>query len=93
MFSRHRSFAEIVQPEFDKKEENKNAVLKNRRVYHDQFLASSLSDTYNCNICVKVFKDGPSKICGRQSLKNLSYMHITSKFLKAAFQKFYLTHS
>ena len=31
----------------------------------------------------KIFKNGPSKICGRQPLKNL-----ISDFLKAAFHKF-----
>ena len=38
------------------------------------------------NNCVKVFKNGPSKICGRKPLKNLN-------FLKAVFYKFYLVHS
>ena len=37
----------------------------------------------------KVFKNGPSKICGRQPLKNLK----GSNFLKALFHKFYLVHS
>ena len=43
----------------------------------------------------KIFKNGPSKICGKQPLKNLKWyglLHITS-FLKAVFQKFYLVHS
>ena len=31
----------------------------------------------------KIFKNGPSKICGRQPLKTL-----TSNFLKAAFHRF-----
>ena len=35
------------------------------------------------DIWVKVFKNGPSKICGRQPLKNL----------KTIFHKFYLVHS
>ena len=35
-------------------------------------------------IWVKVFKNGPSKICGRLPLKG---------FLKAVFHKFYLVHS
>ena len=35
----------------------------------------------------KIFKNGPSKICGRQPSD-----HITSKFLKAVFHKFYLVH-
>ena len=37
----------------------------------------------------KVFKSGPSKICGRQTLKNLK----PSNFLKTVFRKFYLVHS
>ena len=39
---------------------------------------------------VKVFKNGPNKICGRQPLKNLK---CTSNFLKAVFHKFNLIHS
>ena len=49
------------------------------------------------HICVKVFKNGPSKICGRQLLKNLKWYGLpkqtiptTSNFLKAVFHKFYL---
>ena len=51
------------------------------------------------NICDKVFKNGPSKICGRQPLKNLKGYgllkadHTLSNVLKAVFQKFYLVHS
>ena len=47
----------------------------------------------------KVFKSGPSKIFGRQPLKNLKGYglpkadHIPSNFLKAVFHKFYLVHS
>ena len=49
----------------------------------------------------KVFKNGPSKICGRHSLKDLKGNgllkhisdHISSNFLKAIFHKFYLVHS
>ena len=47
----------------------------------------------------KVFKMGPSKICGRPPLKNLKEYglpktgHITSNFLKTVFHKFYLVHS
>ena len=48
---------------------------------------------------VKVFKNGPSIICGRQPLKNLKW-HGPPKqtispqiFLKAVFHKFYLVHS
>ena len=36
---------------------------------------------------VKIFKNGPSKICGRHPLKNLK------EYLKAVFCKFYLVHS
>ena len=44
----------------------------------------------------KVFKNGSSKICGRQPLKNLKVYgllkadHTPSNLLKAAFHKFYL---
>ena len=43
----------------------------------------------------KVFKNGPSEICGTQPLKNLKeYDLLTySNFLKTAFHKFYLIHS
>ena len=47
----------------------------------------------------KVFKNGPSKICGRQPLKNLKEYglpeacHTPSNFLKVAIRKFYLVHS
>ena len=47
----------------------------------------------------KVFKDGPSKTCGRQPLKNLKAYglleadHTPSNFLKAVFHKSYLIHS
>ena len=51
------------------------------------------------NIWDKVFKNGPSKICGRQPLKITKGMyglikadHTTSKFWKAV-HKFYLAHS
>ena len=51
------------------------------------------------NKCVKVFKDGPSKICGRQSWseKEVNWSdkadHITSNVLKAVFHKFYSVYS
>ena len=35
----------------------------------------------------------PSKICGRQTLKNLKADHIISNFLKVVFHKFYLVRS
>ena len=47
----------------------------------------------------KVFKNEPSKICGRQPLKFFQVIwfdeadHITSNVLKAVFHKFYLGHS
>ena len=51
----------------------------------------------------KVFKNGLSKICGRQPLKNLKGYGLPkadhtngpdhTNFLKAAFHKFYLVHS
>ena len=47
----------------------------------------------------KVFKNGPSKICGRQPLKNLKRYGVRkadytpSHFLKAVFHKFYSVHS
>ena len=41
----------------------------------------------------KVFKDGPSKICGRQPLRSASADHINPNFLKAVFHKLYLVNS
>ena len=47
----------------------------------------------------KVFKNGPSKICGTHPLENLKRHglleadHIPSNFLKAVIHKFYLVHS
>ena len=47
----------------------------------------------------KVFKNGPSKICGKPPLKNLMGYglpkadHTPSNFLRALFHKFYLVHS
>ena len=52
------------------------------------FLTSS---KYITNIWDKVFKNGPSKICGRQP-SNFKFPKI-SNFLKAVFHKFYLVHS
>ena len=58
-----------------------------------------LQQMYNIfSIWVKVFKNEPSRICGRQSLKNLKGYgltkadHITSNIFNAVFQKFYLVH-
>ena len=45
----------------------------------------------------KVFINGPSKICGREPLKNLRrycvFQQTLQIFLKAVFNKFYLVHS
>ena len=40
----------------------------------------------------RVFKNGPSTICGRQPVKNMKAYGL-SKFLKAVFHKLYLVHS
>ena len=46
----------------------------------------------------KVFKSGPSKICGTQALNNLKGYglckadHTPSNFFKVVFHKFYLVH-
>ena len=51
------------------------------------------------NIWVKVYKNGPSKIRGRQPLKNLKWYGLpkliisSQSFLKAVFHKFYLVRS
>ena len=49
------------------------------------------------NIWDKVFKNEPSKICGRKPFKNLKsyglFRHTISNCLKAVFHKFYLVHS
>ena len=50
----------------------------------------SKNDVVQHNIWDKIFKNGPSKVCGRQPLKNLK---CSSDFLKAVFHKFYLVHS
>ena len=46
-------------------------------------------------IWVKVFKSGPSKISGRQPIRNLKWYDLLrqTNFLKAVFHKFYLIHS
>ena len=46
-------------------------------------------ETYTFNILQKYGSSGPSKICGRQPLKNLKGYGL----LKAVFHKFYLVHS
>ena len=51
-------------------------------------LNRSVDDSGLTHIWVKEFKNGPSKIVGRQSLKNL-----TLNFLKAVFHKFCLLDS
>ena len=49
---------------------------------------------FNCFICDKVFKIGPSKICGREPLKNLKGFcllkadHTPSKFLRLSSTNF-----
>ena len=62
-------------------------------------LLASQEATSNRQKCNKVFKNGPSKTCGRQSLKNVKGYslpktdHFPSNSLKAIFHKFYLAHS
>ena len=57
-------------------------------------IAEELENKWN-----KVFKNGPSKICGKQSLKNLKGYgllkadHTPSNILKAVFHRFYLVDS
>ena len=45
----------------------------------------------------KLFKNGPSKSCGRRPLKSLKLQvcldHFTSNFSKAGFHEFYLVYS
>ena len=45
----------------------KESVLKWNIIHHGK---RQVTD-FLCDIWVKVFKNGPRKICGRQSLKNL----------------------
>ena len=54
----------------------------------DAYLGLCLT-SLNKHIWAQVFKKGPSKICGRQPLKNLMGYGL----LKAVFHKFYLVHS
>ena len=54
---------------------------------------------FKCIIWDKVFKNGQSKICGREPLKKLNEYgllkadHTRSNFLKAVLHKFYLVRS
>ena len=58
--------------------------------WKEEFSKSYLSLIWN-----KVFKNGPSEICGRHPLKNLKWygLFITSIFLKAVFHKFHSVNS
>ena len=63
-----------------------------------KFEQKTLKIASNNYIWVKVFKDGPSKICGRQPLKILNWYICLGKpyhfnFLKAVSHKFYLVYS
>ena len=66
-------------------------VTASRSEFH--FMSKIISE--NSNIWVKVFKNGQSKICGKEPLKNLKRYGLlgTSNYLKAAFRKFYSVHS
>ena len=59
-------------------------MVPNRAEYH-----------ISAYIWMKVFKNGPNKICGRKPFKKLNRygLLITSNFLKAVIHKFYLVHS
>ena len=52
----------------------------------DCFCSWALDKIVSCDKWGKIFKNGPSKICGRQLWKTLN-------FLKAVLYKFYLIHS
>ena len=80
-------------------------------ILHGNLFVISVLSHFTCqniimlcsNVWMKVFKNGPSKICGRQPLKHLKWYgllkwtiiadHITSNFLKAVSHTFYLVHS
>ena len=68
-------------------------------IFNNMHLYSIHLFTYTY-IRAKAFKNGPSKICGRQLLKYLKGYedkgladHIFSYFLEAVFHKFHLVHS
>ena len=58
-------------------------MIHNELIFH--WLAQPFTQAINTSIIIwdKVFKNGPSKICGRQPLKNLKADHIPPNFLKA----------
>ena len=69
------------------------------RKYEASNLASEVTDNGQLLYLIwnKVFKNGPSKICGRQPLKNLKgyglpkARHTSSNVLKAVFHSHYLS--
>ena len=84
---------------------NKHRIIKAQlltQIYNDVRVETNFKH-YQLRKCFykwdKVFKNGPSKIFGRQPLKNLKGYglpkadHNPSNFLKAVFQNFYLVHS
>ena len=74
------------------------SIIEHQRTPHPSpyFQILQQWDKYTCG---KVFKNGPSKICGRQPLKNLKEYglpragHTPSNYSKAVFHKVYLVHS
>ena len=74
-----------------------NSLWKQSCLHKDKHF--DIHEGFYANIWVKVFKNGPSKICGRQPLKNLKRYglpkadHTPSNYLKAILNKFYLVHS
>ena len=76
----------------------RTSIIEHQRTPHPSpyFQVLQQWDKYTC---VKVFKNGPSKICGRQPLKNLKEYglpragHTPSNYSKAVFHKVYLVHS
>ena len=73
----------------------RNFILNLRKTFlDDTYIFKNLDHKWD-----KVFKNGPSKICGKQPLKTLNgYVlpkadHTPSKFLKTVLHKFYLVHS
>ena len=63
------------------------------------FMFNAVTQTWKTRKWDKLFKNGPSKICGRQPLKKLNEYGLLLAdrnpwlFLKAVFHKFYLVHS